>query len=171
MMKKRILILSLLITLMGCNNASASYFDDDYEILVNNINNADFLETTLSPIDEDRTYLIEHLNLNIEAYYQELKEKFTYVFVLVVKGNEERIKDIRSFVALENVNSNMSIAQIGFDGNKKTIEVKKGSSSYKGLQFFVTPYIVNSTKVHFYFECDHFVGHYYTFASLKEYKI
>lgn len=169
---KKSLLLCLIFLMVSCSSSSSSpHFDADYEILVNNIHNSDFLESSLTPIDDTDTYEIEYLKLKMRAYYQELKEKFTYVFVLTIAGNETPIKEIRSFVALENENEKMSIAQIGFDGVKKTIEANKNNTSYKGLQFFVTPYIANSSKVHFYFECENFVGHYYTFSSLKEFKV
>ena len=170
MMKKKIFILLSLCFLISCKESSSSLFDEDYKQLTENVINNEFNTITLNAINEEENlFRIEELDLSLHSYYQELKEKFSYVYVLTLDGNNKTIKNIRSFVAIENEDEHLSIAQVGFDGNKKTIEKNRNEeSSYKGLQFFVTPFYPSLSKVHFYFESDGFDGKYYQFNVKKE---
>ena len=160
--------MSFISLLVSCSDHPSVSFDEDYGSLLANVEEKKIPEKILYPTDnEGFLFLLESISLPMHCYYQKLKDKFTYVFVLTFDGMEKEIKDIRSFVALENEDQ-FSIAQIGFDGKRKNIAAESKNDFYKGLQFFVTPFLPEKTKVHFYFECENFSGDYYTFSMIKE---
>ena len=98
-----------------------------------------------------------------------MQSDFSYAFVLSLNYKNTRIEGIR-LLALSINDNNSTLAQVGFDKNKKIIDSYYDSSTYtyKGIQVFVTPFNKDTSITRFYFECASFNGLYYEIDNLNE---
>lgn len=170
-MKKRIFLLGLTL-LVSCSSQGTS-FDSDFYSKVDKIKDLESSEiVTLKKVEDSLyDYYFEFESISVKAYFTELKSEYSYAFVLTLSYKEKRIEDVRAIVCTINDN-NSTIAQIGFDGNKKIIDSYNDSSTftYKGIQTFITPFNEETSITRFYFECSSYTGGYFELNDIKEIK-
>lgn len=170
-MKKKILfVLFMLIPMVSCKNNKPS-FDSDFSSVITTLNDDNFAFNKLKKTESLYVFKMEDINLNIRAYYKAFEEQFRYVFVLSFDYISTNINDIR-VAAMLKTDSKSFIGQIGFKNNKKNISSYEdvSTSTFKGLQIFLSPYEKNVSKARFYFECENKVGLFFEINDLMEYK-
>ena len=170
-MKKKVFLLGLTL-LVSCSSQGTSFDSDFYSKVdvIKDLNSSEVI--TLEKVEgSSYDFIFEFESINVKAYYTELKSEYSYAFVLTLSFKDKRIEDIRAIVCTINEN-NSTVAQIGFDGNKKIIDSYNDSSTltYKGIQTFVTPFNEETSRTRFYFESSSYSGGYFELNNIEEIK-
>ena len=167
-MKKILYFLLSLLCFVSCGY-NGSNFDNDFKEIVSNLkNNNDFV--VLDKENESTyDYSFDLIDLGIKAYYTKIKSDYSYAFVLTLDYKSTKIEGIRCVVITIN-DENTTIAQVGFNKDKKIIDSYNDSANsiYKGIQIFVTPYSNETSITRFYFECTSLKGNYYQVNNVLE---
>ncbi len=170
-MKKVVLVLMMLFSLISCNKQKV-VFDEDFSYISSTLKNDSFAFNNLIPSQESEfVFSMPNIDLKVRAYYKEFKEQFRYVFILNFDYQSTEINDIR--IAGICINNDSSIiGQVGFNNDKKTISnvENKNENKYKGIQIFLSPYIKEESVIRFYFESSSSSGAYYQINNLMEYR-